>query len=407
MRKAAVWQSNSGKVGGGVNSLGSVGLPAVADAGALAELEAELARQQETVRVARGRFEAQRRRELHGEAEKLGARVKELSDEVESERRSRLELMEGLREKREEDGKIVSQLDGVSARVWDMERGHRLEDAALLHLLAENTRSERETLDRMIENHGITIEGIAEERQRRAADTEQVLQERLWGKDALSAGLNDMFGATERQDLAARMFEKGGENNVEGEAGGGGSSSGARRNFRLSDEIIRARQRKLKGDDLARKQRMRELNEQRAGVHREQMALAKKKKQVRSLNDKGLEFLVGIEWGDAPPVDFILKNIEAQQAEAKRAEREERTRRRREHEGGEGGEGGGGRGGERGEGKHEGGGAGDGSSGDEGGGSGSGSDDSEWDSMDGGADGAGGGAFHGGLGGQHGTEIQR
>ena len=341
MRKAVVWQSNSGNIVGGnsgnvIGGVGDGGAPAVADAGALAELEAGLARQQETVRVARGRFEAQRRRELHGEAEKLGARVKELSDEVESERRSRLKLMEGLREKRDEDGKIVSQLDGVSARVWDMERGHRLEDAALLHLLAENTRSERETLDRMIENHGITIEGIAEERQRRAADTEQVLQMRLRGKDTLSAGLNDMFGATERQDLAARMFEKegekggetrGGENSAEGEKGDGGSSSGARRNFRLSDEIIRARQRKLKGDDLARRQRMRELNEQRAGVHREQMALAKKKKQVRSLNDKGLEFLVGIEWGDAPPVDFILKNIEAQQAEAKRAEREERTRR--------------------------------------------------------------------------------
>ena len=88
--------------------------------------------------------------------------------------------------------------------------------------------------------------------------------------------------------------------------------------FTLSSSIVMDRRRqRVEREFLDNEKAVQDLNELRKNLENEHIKLQKRKVEHDVLAGKGNDFMVELELGNAPPLDFILRNADIQEEDLK------------------------------------------------------------------------------------------
>ena len=93
--------------------------------------------------------------------------------------------------------------------------------------------------------------------------------------------------------------------------------------FTVVDElksIVRRRRQRQKDE---RVQKLKELNDERIHMREKSTELQGKRREHKMLLSKGMDFVVAVERGDAPPLKYIMKNMQRLAGEEEDEEEEE------------------------------------------------------------------------------------
>ena len=226
----------------------------------IATIERELQEQQERLRAARKRLKQKQQQDAHDRAAALKTRLDELDAKVDNERGDRMELRATLLRLREAESVDSEQHLKMQQQVWELERGHQLEEVARLRLSMEDMRDKRELLEGILANRAIQLEVIEKERQRRGCDNEQILQKLLEKADAMREEINNgAYDAKTRARYATIMLEAADDDKAEGAAAGGDGWSNE--TFRLADEVAAVRRKRRATEKREREEHLRRLNQ--------------------------------------------------------------------------------------------------------------------------------------------------
>lgn len=227
----------------------------------IAAIERELHEQQERLRAARLRLKKKQQQDAHDRAASLKTRLDELDATVDNERGDRMELRATLLRLREAESVDSEQHLKMQKQVWELERGHQLEEVARLRLSMEDMRDKRELLEGILANRAIQLEVIEKERQRRGCDNEQILQKLLEKADAMREEINNgAYDATTRARFATIMLEAADDDTAEGAGIADDWTSGT---FRLADEVAAVRRKRRATEKREREEHLRRLNQVR------------------------------------------------------------------------------------------------------------------------------------------------
>lgn len=204
----------------------------------------------------------------------------------------------------------------VKRELWELQRDREVEELARLRLAAEKVCERRSVVEGVVRRRAAELEAIAEESARRKRSNQEVLEEILARTDVLQGeilGHAGAYDANVRQDLAATLLRS-----VEEEGEGEGAES--RHYHRLVDQVEVIRSKRRKQEKTLRDKEVQALNERRVEIEAQEEEVKERRRQQRFLESKGVEFLAEVEFGNAPPLEYLLSN--AEEAELKKCEQQ-------------------------------------------------------------------------------------
>ncbi|KDO18652.1 hypothetical protein SPRG_15998 [Saprolegnia parasitica CBS 223.65] len=249
-------------------------------------IEAEFDAHRRHVEATREAYERQKAAALTQKAADLRATLGGLDAQVAASRVARQTLRSQLLTKKVHVQSQMAQQLELQREAWHVTRSHELEEAARRRLDLEQLQQKRQHLERLEQTSMIQLDAIdAERSRRRQRDVNQIehllvkgsVLERQLPHDALL----DIVAETTPTIQSAHFA-----NECEG---------------RLRIEHEQATHR--------RHDQLRQLNADRAALEEREEELRQKQRELHYLASKGVDFLVEIEFGHAPPVELILKNM--------------------------------------------------------------------------------------------------
>ncbi|GBG23961.1 Hypothetical Protein FCC1311_001802 [Hondaea fermentalgiana] len=220
---------------------------------------------------------------------------------VESERMEREKLEAQLQALREREATFAIEDDNLAAELHDMELQHQLESVAMLRIKADKIRREREQLETTERVRKVEIEAILEENDRRSISGEATLKRLLARVGTLQKELREPVYAEDPEfskDInAAFALVDDGSKNAESDFA------------KLFDKVAQVREERWEGKLRALESELGELCEERARLAAEEREVEKRRAHHEKLVAQGLEYLVELELGHAPPADYVLANL--------------------------------------------------------------------------------------------------
>jgi len=267
-------------------------------------MEMQVEAQQQKLREKKERYKKRQQQQMHVRADELQNRLKALEEAEKQERRVRLEMRTKLTGLREHDAEDNEEEKKLSEQLWEFERDAQIEELTRMKMQIQQLHMEREKMEARLDYNSVQVTAIEDVLVSRGdADLKQ-LQQILTNADVLKESMlkgelerDALFQDEDRRSMATRIIE---------EAKGEGSDDA----FKLSDEVEMRRRKERETKRQERQERLRQLNEQRRKINEEQMVSVRKEKDHRLLMERGLELLVDIELGVAPPLKYILENAE-------------------------------------------------------------------------------------------------
>lgn len=282
--------------------LGSIAAQTERDHVSLADQEAELEAEMERLRQRRTELAERRAQALRSRVQAANAQLKRLDEGIGEQRAAQREMRERLMRLRMAQAESARGDVEVEKEIVEMERDAQIERLARARMALNEMRQRKEKLDGAREYRALTLREIEAEKQERAVTSEQRLAAALRRVDVMAAELqSDDYSAKERQRLA-QLMEKG--VNTEGD-----DEESEESRYALRDELEQMRRRRR--DERARemRERTRQLNEQRIELLEREKKLAKEKRQLQAVRAKGRDFLVEMEMGQGPPLEYVVANL--------------------------------------------------------------------------------------------------
>ena len=267
-------------------------------------MEMQVEAQQQALREKKDRYKKRQQQQMHVRADELQNRLKALEEAEKQERRVRLEMRTKLTGLREHDAEDNEEEKKLGEQLWTFERDAQIEELTRMKMQIQQLHMEREKMEARLDYNTVQVTAIEDVLVSRGdADLIQ-LQNILNKADVLKESMlkgeldrNELFDKEDRRSMATKVIE---------EAKGEGDDAA----FKLSDEVEMRRRKERERNRQNRSEKLRELNEQRRLINQQQMASVRKEKDHRLLMERGLELLVDIELGVAPPLKYILENAE-------------------------------------------------------------------------------------------------
>ena len=240
---------------------------------------------------------------MHARANELSKRMEDLEQEESNERFRRVELRQRLQNLRQQESEKEDRERELSKQLWELERDHAVEEIAQLRMKAAAIRNKRDAVTLQFDIAETHVQTIEEERLNRGQSNYQRLQEMLSHADTLQQQLDTGgFDDVGKAEAATKLLDQIETGKAQGEGG---------ELYKLSDEVENMRKQQRERAAGARAAEMKRLNEQRRTLHERQLKLAKERREFRLIRAKGLDVLADIEFGDAPPMEYLLANATA------------------------------------------------------------------------------------------------
>jgi len=235
------------------------------------------------------------RQEYHKMMKKtqLKQSLSKLDLRVEEETKSRFELQNHLDKLRDNESKMSLVEDTLEGALKKFETDEQLETIAVLLLKAEQIRKHRESIEEASVFRKIEIEAIKEESDRRK-ESHRVSVEKIFQKleflqkelpeceETVDEITSDIFGNTNEQCAL------------------------------LQNQVSSVRQMKWEEKVQIFESQVAELCDERKKLSEEQSKTAQRRKNLEKIASKGLEYLIEIELGNGPPLEYLLANMEQQ-----------------------------------------------------------------------------------------------
>lgn len=222
-----------------------------------------------------------------------------LAKEVKRKHEDRLLLEEELDKFRVLKAKHDQELLAVDNDVDEVQRSAELEQLILKRMELARVQALSKDMSDKVRNHEIHLEAVTEELGKRNEGNVERVERLLKKGDMLEKELfSGDYDEKEKARIAEALYEK---------------ESEANEGFSVHDAIVEKRMRRFQDEAADREDAIRGLNKQREKLLEEEIAVKKKKHRHDTLVARGVDFLVEVELGNAPPLDFILKNADLQQ----------------------------------------------------------------------------------------------
>ena len=285
---------------GVVTSAGEVDL----EAEELAAMEKAMEAQQLALIRKREKFKRRQQQQMHQRADELQKRLLALEEAEKQERKVRLAMRSKLHKLRERDTEENEEESEVAESLWQFERDQQIEEVTQLKMQVEALRMKRDNIDMLTERSMVQVEAIEDVIVLRGTDNYEKLQQVLGTADTLKQSMlkgeldGPLFTDEDRRSTATKVIE-------EAKATGGVDDDDK---FKLVDEVQMKRRKERERQRHERAQKLTELNKQRKMITDAQLEQIQKEKDHRVVMDKGLEFLMDVELGVAPPLEMIIAN---------------------------------------------------------------------------------------------------
>lgn len=264
------------------------------------EMQVEL--QQQALREKKDRFKRRQQQQMHKRADELQNRLKALEAAEKQERRVRLNMRTKLTSLREHDAEDNEEEKTIESNLWEFERDAQIEELTRMKMQIQQLHMQREKMEQRMDSNTVQVTAIEDVLLSRGDQDLKKLQSILDKADGLKDSMikgefnrENLFKEQDRRDFSTRVIE---------ESKGDGDND----SFKLSDEVEMRRRKEREQKKNQRSEKLRLLNEQRRAINEAQMASVRKEKDHRLLMERGLELLVDIELGVAPPLKYILEN---------------------------------------------------------------------------------------------------
>ena len=264
------------------------------------EMQVEL--QQQALREKKDRFKRRQQQQMHKRADELQNRLKALEAAEKQERRVRLNMRTKLTSLREHDAEDNEEEKTIESNLWEFERDAQIEELTRMKMQIQQLHMQREKMEQRMDSNTVQVTAIEDVLLSRGDQDLKKLQSILDKADGLKDSMikgefnrENLFKEQDRRDFSTRVIE---------ETKGDGDND----SFKLSDEVEMRRRKEREQKKNQRSEKLRLLNEQRRAINEAQMASVRKEKDHRLLMERGLELLVDIELGVAPPLKYILEN---------------------------------------------------------------------------------------------------
>ena len=235
-------------------------------------------------------------------ADKLRLELKHINANLEAERAERSDVKSKLQELREAQKKNIDANERMLSDVWEIERNYEVEKIAKLRIELQDLERRKQTVETLYESRAVELTCIADEKEKRAQTNEQLLQSLLQRAEHLREELNNgLYDKQTRQAFAKSILDDEGDRE--------NTFQVSKDRFNLAKAVSAARKNRFEEEACKRTERIRELNEKRFAIDEKLKTIAKKKREHDYLTSKGPDFLVELELGNTPPMEYILKNM--------------------------------------------------------------------------------------------------
>lgn len=273
------------------------------EADELESMERAVEAQQQALREKKDRFKRRQQQQMHKRADELQNRLKALQAAEKQERRVRLNMRTKLVSLREHDKEDNEEEKKIEENLWEFERDAQIEELTRIKMQIQQLHIQREKTEARIDANNVQVTAIEDVLLNRGNQDIKQLNAILSKADILKESMlkgeferDALFKHQDQRDFATRV--------IEGTKGGDGDTE----SFKLSDEVEMRRRKEREQKKQERQEKLRELNEKRRAINEKQMENVRKEKDHRLLMERGLELLVDIELGVAPPLKYILEN---------------------------------------------------------------------------------------------------
>ena len=191
----------------------------------------------------------------------------------------------------------------LKRQVWEVERDHELEELARLRIIASKVSERHAVVDGVLQRRALEIEAIEEEVACRNRSDQAILEEILNRTDVMKQevlGNQEHYDAATRQDLAASLLQS-----VED-----ANDREPLHAHRLVDQIEVIRSKRRKEEKTLRDRQLQELNDARVEIEMKEKELRAQMEKHKFLTNKGIDFLAEVEFGNAPPLEYVIGNAE-------------------------------------------------------------------------------------------------
>ncbi|EQC27301.1 hypothetical protein SDRG_14922 [Saprolegnia diclina VS20] len=252
----------------------------------LRQIEAEFDAHRRHVEATRDAYQRQKAAALTQKAVDLRGTLSDLDAQVAASRVARQTLRSQLLTKKAHVQSQMAQQLELQREAWHVTRSHELEEAARRRLDLEQLQTQRHHLERLEQTSMVQLNAIDAERSRRRQHDVSKIEHLLVKGSVLERQLphDALFNIVAETSPAIDSVHF--ANECEG---------------RLRIEHEQATHR--------RHDQLRQLNADRAALEKQEEDLRQKQRELHYLASKGVDFLVEIEFGHAPPVELILKNM--------------------------------------------------------------------------------------------------
>lgn len=267
-------------------------------------LEAELTQWQVRTDDMRSKLEQHKQYHQVKHSEELRTELNHIDVKVEKEREERQRLEAKLQELREREAIYAIADDRVEEELQGMELQHQLEHIAMLRIKADRLREEREALEDSERVRKVEIDAISEENSRRSISGEATLQRLLTKVDELRKELSH----PEYKKDTGFTKELHSSFAIEGH-----EITSATREYgrfaRMFDKVAQVREERWESKLKELETELGDLCDERARLAKEEEDLRDRRDHHKRLVRQGLDYLVELELGNAPPPEYVLKNL--------------------------------------------------------------------------------------------------
>ena len=271
------------------------------DLAEIQSLETTLLQQREKLRVAKQKHKKRKQQQMHIRAEELQKRLEDLEKAEDVERKDRIELKNKLAKLRDAESRKGEEDHVLNEELWSIERDNQMEEVARLRMQAAQLMQKREKVERLLDNATVQVTAVEQERMDRGQNNVKRLEEILDKADKIKEELDSgAFTAEELRNHATALQEQAATGKPAGEGG---------EMFKLSDEVATMRRKQRERASQKREERSAILSRRRKDIYDQQVALRRKRRQMKQIFQKGTDYLVEVELGAAPPMEYLLANI--------------------------------------------------------------------------------------------------
>ncbi|OQR88806.1 hypothetical protein THRCLA_10088 [Thraustotheca clavata] len=254
----------------------------------LRQVEAEFEAHRKQVEAARKAFQKTKYDTIERQRVEMSTKLIDLDAQIAASRVTRQALRKKLLEKKVEAHEHIVQQEQLQKDAWIIQRSHELEEVARKRICLENIQKQHKHLDELSNKTCLQLQAIDAERQKRRIEKENQIEHLITKGSML-----------EKQFQNDTIIEKISDIDAMGNVDFIHFSNECQGQLRIEQE---------KSLNHRHKELM-QLNAERKKLLEQEEELRRKKQEFDYISTKGIDYLVEMEFGQAPPLEFIIKNM--------------------------------------------------------------------------------------------------